>query len=106
MSEKLLNGRYHFIKKLGEGAYGCVYLCEDALNDRRPVAVKKQKATFHDAHEGYSFSLLREVNILQELGTGEHKHPSTPELVEVFQLKDGSVCFVTEFLHGSLLGLL
>ena len=77
----MLKQRYKLVKLLGEGVYGCVYLCQDTRNGDRKVALKKQKPNFMDAQEGYSISLLREVNILQELG---NKNSALPELVEAF----------------------
>lgn len=47
------------------------------------------------------------MSILQELGSGPAKHPNMVELVDIFQLRDGSPCIVIEFVEkGSLLDLL
>ena len=107
-NQKLLNHRYAFIKKLGQGIYGTVYLASDTKNGGRLVALKREiKPDNYNAREGYSVTLLREINVLQELGSGPNKHPCMVELVEVFQLRDGSPCIAIEFLEkGSLMDLL
>ena len=51
--------------------------------------------------------MLREISVLQELGSGKYKHPNMVELVDIFQLRDGSPCIAIEFLEkGSLMTLL
>ena len=72
------------------------------------MALKREiKPDNYDRREGYSVTLLREINVLQELGSGSKKHPCMVELVEVFQLRDGSPCIAIEFLEkGSLNDLL
>ena len=77
------------MKKLGEGVYGDVYLAIDTKHEhdeaKKYVALKRQKPyNFNDKLEGYSIALLREINILQELGSGPHRHPCMVELVDVF----------------------
>ena len=108
----MLNFRYKFVKKLGEGVYGDVYLAIDTKYEheesRKYVALKRQKPNnFNDKLEGYSIALLREINILQELGSGSHRHPCMVELIDVFQLRDASPCIAIEYLpKGSLSSLL
>ena len=70
--------------------------------------MKREKRQEHyDKREGYSATLLREISVLQELGSGPYKHPCMVELVDIFQLKDGSPCIAIEFLgKGSLMTLL
>jgi serine/threonine protein kinase len=65
----LLNFRYRFERKLGEGVYGDVYLAVDTQNEhdeaKKYVALKRQKTNnFNDKIEGYSIALLREINVL------------------------------------------
>ena len=64
----LLNFRYRFVKKLGEGVYGDVYLAIDTRNEtdekKKYVALKRQKPNNFDVKEGFSIALLREINIL------------------------------------------
>ena len=63
------------------------------------MALKRQKpGNFKDEVEGFSIALLREINILQELGCGPHLHPCMVKLVEVFQLRDASPCIAIEYL--------
>jgi serine/threonine protein kinase len=47
-------------------------------------------------------STLREINVLQELG--RLGNPHLANLIEVFQLVDGSPCIVIEFLRGGSVG--
>lgn len=57
--------------------------------------------------DGYPKTSIREMSLLQELGSGPNKHPNMVELVDIFLLKDGSPCIVIEFVDkGSLLNLL
>lgn len=84
-------------KKLGEGVYGTVYLCHDTLTDTM-VAIKRHKEMPFDKQEGYNFSLLREINVLMELSRQPNSHLC--QLIDVFQLRDGSACIVIELLKG------
>lgn len=96
------------VKVLGSGAYGIVYLAKDLQNGDKLVAIKRQ--TNHSImakREGYVKTGIREMSLLQELGSGPNKHPNIVELVDIFQLRDGSPCIVIEFVSkGSLLNLL
>lgn len=62
----LLNNRYQFEKKLGEGVYSTAYLATDIFTNKL-VAVKRHKEQPQDRIEGYNFEQLREINVLQEL---------------------------------------
>ena len=72
----LLNRRYSLVKKLGEGEYGDVFLANDTLNENKLVALKREKRPEHfEKREGYNATMLREISVLQELGSGPYKHP-------------------------------
>ena len=94
----LLNNRFEFRKKLGEGAYGAVYLCHDTRTGKL-VAVKRSKAL--ESGEGFTISELREINILKELSRQENS--SICQLVDCFQLPNNSLCVVMEYLSGGSL---
>ena len=96
------------MKKLGEGEYGDVFLANDTLNENKLVALKREKRPEHfEKREGYNATMLREISVLQELGSGPYKHPCMVQLVDIFQLRDGSPCIAIEFLgKGSLMTLL
>ena len=103
---KLLNSRYRLVKRLGEGTYGDVFLAKDTLNENRLVAIKRERFVGH-RKEGQNKTGIREMSLLQELGSGPAKHPNIVELIDIFQLRDGSPCIVIEFVEkGSLMGLL
>ena len=96
------------MKKLGEGVYGIVYLAKDTKNGDKLVAIKRQISNANiPKKEGYLKTAIREMSVLQELGSGPSKHPNIVELVDIFQLKDGSPCIVIEFVEkGHLMDLL
>ena len=56
--------RYQILEKIGEGAYGKVYLAKDTKNNRE-VAIKKMKLT--SLEEGVPISTLREISLLKEM---------------------------------------
>ena len=108
----LLNQRYRIVKLLGAGVYGKVYLAKDTLNGDKLVAIKRQiiadKAMAEQVKkDGYLKTGIREMSLLQELGSGPKKHPNIVELIECFQLKDKTPCIVIEYMEkGSLTNLL
>ncbi|KAE8212869.1 hypothetical protein CF327_g3518 [Tilletia walkeri] len=57
--------RYHFVRELGIGAYGCVALCRDEILDCN-VAIKKVTRIFD--RDVLARRALREVAILRHLG--------------------------------------
>lgn len=64
--------RYKKLGKIGEGAYGVVYKCQDLLGSTHSsfVALKKIKLDIQD-DEGVPSTTIREISILQRL-----KHPN------------------------------
>ena len=97
----MLKNRYQFQRKLGEGIYGTVTLALDT-HTGQSVAIKRQKPdNFDDQREGLSIALIREINILQELG--QPGNPHLVSLIDVFPLGDGSPCLVIEHLAGGSL---
>ena len=59
-----MNKRYSFVKKLGSGVYGDVFLAADTHRGNKLVALKREKPDEREKREGYSISLLREINVL------------------------------------------
>lgn len=71
------------------------------------MAIKRSKFDVKTKREGYTKSHIREMSFLQEHGVGAAKHPNIVELIDIFQLGDGSPCIVIEFVdRGSLMNLL
>ena len=83
MSKKIAD-RYLVISKLGEGAYGKVYLAEDLKNKNLRVAVKQLKSS--SVEEGVPISSLREISLLKELS-----HINIVKLMDVVHLQNNIV---------------
>ena len=85
-----------------------VYLAKDTHSSDKLVAIKRQISDGSiPKKEGYLKTAIREMNLLQELGSGPFKHPNIVELVDIFQLRDGNPCIVIEFVEkGTLMDLL
>lgn len=66
---------YSFIKELGSGTYGKVFLAEDQFKNK--VAIKKIKKL--QGHDGIPASTLREISLLKEL---DH-----PKIIKLFTLE-------------------
>lgn len=66
---------YKIIKKIGEGTYGEVFLAIDKETNEK-VALKKLKVTKNEV--GISFSIIREISLLQELD-----HPNIVKIIRV-----------------------
>lgn len=82
-------------------------MAKDTHNGDKLVAVKRSKTDANLRKEGYTKSTIREMSFLQEHGFGVAKHPNIVELIDIFQLRDGSPCIVIEFVEkGSLMNLL
>ena len=86
---------YRRIEKVGEGAYGVVYKCEDRRSGEI-VALKVLKSLSVDSCEGISSSVLREISILKSV---DH--------VNIVKLKDVSLTsrpyyYVFEYAESDL----
>lgn len=73
------------VKVLGSGAYGIVYMAKDTQKGDKLVAIKRQTNNLIFAkREGYVKTGIREMSLLQELGSGPNKHPNIVELLDIF----------------------
>ena len=93
MSKTVAN-RYVIISKLGEGAYGTVYLAEDSKNNNIKVALKQLKGG--TVEEGVPISCLREISLLKELS-----HINIVKLMDVIHLSS-SITLVFEYVETDL----
>ena len=93
MSKKIAD-RYQVISKLGEGAYGKVYLAEDLKNKNQKVAVKQLKSS--SVEEGVPISSLREISLLKELS-----NVNIVKLMDVVHLQN-NIVLVFEYVETDL----
>lgn len=87
--ETVLMGKYELKEKIGEGAYGIVYLAWDRHLERF-VAVKERKVP---ENAGDMKILKTEMEMLRTL-----EHPMLPAVYDYFQ--DGSQYLVMEYIRG------
>jgi len=90
----MLGDRYKEISKLGEGAYGKVYLAEDTKNNNEVVAVKVLNPS--SVEEGVPISTLREISLLKELN-----HINIVKLKDVVHHKK-NIILVFEYVETDL----
>jgi len=89
--ERLQNGRYAILKKLGEGGKGIVYKARDTVLNR-VVAVKMLKSAATD-EEAYS-RFIREAQAVAKLN-----HPNIVSIHDIGK-EDGKQFFVLEYVDG------
>lgn len=90
---KIFAGRYAYLKPLGRGAGGAVYLCEDIQAGGREVAVKVLTAEAFATVQGKM--IKREFEILSKLD-----HPNLVRVYDYGALPDGGVFLAEEYIDG------
>lgn len=90
---KVFAGRYAYVKPLGRGAGGAVYLAEDLRADGRLVALKVLSAEAVATVQGKM--LRREFEILSKLD-----HPNLVRVYDYGSLPDGGVFLAEEYIDG------
>lgn len=90
---KVFAGRYAYVRPLGRGAGGSVYLAEDLHKDRRQVALKVLTPEAYGTVQGKM--LRREFEILSKLD-----HPNLVRVYDYGRLPDGGVFLAEEYIDG------
>jgi serine/threonine protein kinase len=92
--DTVVNGRYHVVRKLGEGGMSVVYEVQH-VKLKRQFALKRLLPML----DGNSEALVRferEAELLASL-----HHPNVVEITDWDTLPDGEPFFILEFLHGA-----
>jgi serine/threonine protein kinase/tetratricopeptide (TPR) repeat protein len=90
---KVFAGRYAYVRPLGRGAGGSVYLAEDLHKGRRQVALKVLTPEAYGTVQGKM--LRREFEILSKLD-----HPNLVRVYDYGRLPDGGVYLAEEYIDG------
>ena len=90
---KVFAGRYAYVKPLGRGAGGSVYLAKDLHRDNRQVALKVLTPEACATVQGKM--LRREFEILSKLN-----HPNMVRVYDYGSLPDGGVFLAEEYIDG------
>ncbi|MHB2016914.1 MAG: serine/threonine-protein kinase [Candidatus Xenobia bacterium] len=91
-----LRDRYRFVRELGEGAMGMVFLAHDEKLDRE-VAVKIIRREYFSGTSA-RLRFEREAPMLAKI-----EHPGVIVVYDADQLEDGSAFIIMEMLHGDSL---
>ena len=87
-------GQYRVIKKLGSGAFGEVFLCEQTAPVRRSVAVKALRAGVGDRTTLLRFEAERQL-------IASLQHPAIAQVFDAGTLADGRPFFVMDAIDGT-----
>ncbi|HLQ38548.1 MAG TPA: protein kinase [Planctomycetota bacterium] len=90
-------GPYRVIRRLGEGAFGTVFLCAQAQPVQRQVAVKVMRPGSGDRQTLARFDAERQV--LAQLN-----HPAIAQVFDAGTVPDGRPFFVMEYVAGQPIG--
>ena len=94
--DQVLDGRYHIIRKVGEGGMSFVYLANDtATKDRYAIKVLSQ-ALSND--QNAMQRLKREASLGMRLA-----HPNVCHIIRMGETQDGLVYVVMPFVEGEIL---
>lgn len=91
----IVGTRYAFVKELGRGGMGTVYLAEDQELDRQ-VAIKVLNTP--EVTDGLRERMIREAQIIARL-----EHPGIVPVHDVGTLPDGRIFYAMKFVRGSRL---
>ncbi len=90
-------GAYRVIRRLGNGAFGDVFLCEQSEPVRREVAVKVLRAGVGDRTTLLRFAVERQL-------IASLQHPAIAQVFDAGTLEDGRPYFVMDAIDGLPLG--
>ncbi len=92
-------GKYHVIRKLGEGATSAVYLCEDPFNNRQVAVKRVHPDALKDPERGH---LFKKLFVAEAALAGKLIHP---HIVSIFDAvtDEEEKYIVMEFVEGSTL---
>ena len=91
----VVGARYAFVKELGRGGMGTVYLAEDRELDRL-IAIKVLSAP--EVTDGLRERMIREAQIIARL-----EHPGIVPVHDAGTLPDGRIFYAMKFVRGSRL---
>jgi serine/threonine protein kinase/formylglycine-generating enzyme required for sulfatase activity len=89
----LSEGRYRFVRKLGQGNYGAVYLAQD-MELKRQVAVKVP------SREALAKLVDVDSYLVEARTVASLDHPNIVTVHDVGRTRDGSVFVVSKFING------
>jgi len=92
-------GKYHVIRKLGEGATSSVYLCEDPFNQRQVAIKRVHPEALRDTERGH---LFRKLFVAEASLAGKLAHPHIAQIHDAVTEEDEKY-IVMEFVEGSTL---
>ena len=92
--DTVVNGRYHVVRKLGEGGMSVVYEVQH-VKLKRQFALKRLLPALHNNNEAL-VRFEREAELLASL-----HHPNVVEITDWDNLEDGTPFMILEFLHGA-----
>jgi serine/threonine protein kinase len=94
---RLIAGRYRIDRHLGEGGMGTVWAARHEVT-RRLVAIKLLKEPVQHKSD------VRQRFLQEARAASALRHPNVVEVIDVFDLEDGSPVMVMELLEGETLG--
>ncbi|MFO0595476.1 MAG: serine/threonine-protein kinase [Myxococcaceae bacterium] len=93
LKEKLIDGRYRILEKLGEGGMGAVYKVEHVRMGK--VAALKLMRPDHALDKALKGRFLQEARVVAKLS-----HPNTVQVFDSGELEDGGLFIAMEYVPG------
>jgi eukaryotic-like serine/threonine-protein kinase len=93
LKEKLIDGRYRILEKLGEGGMGAVYKVEHVRMGK--VAACKLMRPDHAVDKALKGRFLQEARVVAKLS-----HPNTVQVFDSGELEDGGLFIAMEYVPG------